>query len=242
MMKKLISKQYVTISFICLLIGFMVAILFNTHQQPAERDTRDSWEIRTAIQEEQITQQNLYQEIAEAQNMLSDYEDQTQLQQIESLKESINDLRKKAGLTEVEGKGVQITLEPMFLDEEYQEYPKLNAELIQLLINELNAAGVKEIAIDDQRIISLTPIRDVNGNVYVNNTSIGDLPVQIKLLANEPDRVINHIEVSEIADYFALENVTINMIEKDSITITKYDGPLNVDELKDTDVTKEDEK
>ena len=180
-MKNGFNKQHVAIGIVCLLIGLMIAILFNTNHQTIDRDTRDTWEIRTALLEEQKIQQNLYMEIAEAEQTLQEYQDQTEHQQIESLKNSIHELREQAGLTEKSGQGIIISLEPMYLEEDYQEYPEINAELLQLLINELNAAGAREMAVESQRVINITPIRDVNGNIYVNNSSIGELPTKIQI-------------------------------------------------------------
>ncbi|GAE91732.1 YlxX protein [Gracilibacillus boraciitolerans JCM 21714] len=219
------------IGLVCLLIGFMVATLFNTNKQPDSRDTRDTWEIRTALQEEQKVQQNLYQEIAEAEKTLIEYQEQTEHQQIISLKESIQELREKAGLTEIVGKGMIITIEPIFLNEELQEYPSINAELLQLFINELNASGANEIAIGNQRIINISPIRDVNGKVYVNNSSIGNLPTDIHIITKDIEKFRDYIEVSEINDYFALENVTISIREQEKVVLPKYDGAINLQEV-----------
>ncbi|WP_058307904.1 DUF881 domain-containing protein [Gracilibacillus massiliensis] len=240
-MKNVFTNQKLMIGFVCLLIGFMIAILFNTNQQPDERETRDTWEIRSALQEEQKIQQNLYQEIAIAEKMLLEYQEQTELQQIDSLKESIETLQKEAGIMEKVGSGVMLTIEPLFLDKEYQEYPSLNAELLQLFINELNAFGANDMAVGSQRIVNITPIRDVNGEVYVNNNPIGSLPVEIRVLTNDTERLINHIEVSEINDYFALENVTISIREQEKVNLPNYEGTINLNDVQLGDVPEEGE-
>ncbi|WP_018932765.1 DUF881 domain-containing protein [Gracilibacillus lacisalsi] len=240
-MKNGFNKQHVAIGIVCLLIGLMIAILFNTNHQTIDRDTRDTWEIRTALLEEQKIQQNLYMEIAEAEQTLQEYQDQTEHQQIESLKNSIHELREQAGLTEKSGQGIIISLEPMFLEEDYQEYPEINAELLQLLINELNAAGAREMAVESQRVINITPIRDVNGNIYVNNSSIGELPTKIHVLTNDSEEIINHLEVSEIGDYFALENVTMNISEQSDIVLPEYDEQIDLQDVDIVDVPEEGE-
>ncbi|SFL99930.1 Uncharacterized conserved protein YlxW, UPF0749 family [Gracilibacillus orientalis] len=240
-MKTIFTKQHFTIGLVCLLIGFMIAILFNTNYQTTERDTRDTWEIRTALLEEQKVQQNLYTEIAEAENTLREYREQTEHQQIESLQNSIQQLREQAGLTEKQGQGLIIKLEPMFLDDDYQEYPEINAELLQLFINELSAAGATEMAIENQRITNITPIRDVNGNIYVNNTSIGDLPTEIYVLTNNSEEIVNHIEVSEIGDYFALENVTMSISKQSDIVLPEYDDLIDLQDVDIVDVPEEGE-
>ncbi|MGN8645101.1 DUF881 domain-containing protein [Gracilibacillus sp. HCP3S3_G5_1] len=240
-MKKIFRQQHFMIGIVCLLIGFMVAILFNTNHQTTNRDTRDTWEIRTALIEEQKIQQSLYMEIAEAENTLQEYQEQTEHQQIESLKNSIEQLREQAGLTEKKGQGLIIKLEPLFLDEEYQEFPKIDAELLQLFINELNAAGATEMAIENQRIINITPIRDVNGNIYVNNSSIGDLPTEMRVLTEDAEQINNHIEASEIGDYFALENILISLTEQSEIILPAYDDQIELQDVDIVDVQEEGE-
>lgn len=230
-MGRIFSKNTLMMGIICLIIGFMVAVLFNTNKIPDERDTRDTWEIRTALLEEQKNQQSLYEEIANEKQILQKYQQQSEHQQINSLKESIEQLREEAGLTEKKGEGILLTLEPLFLDNEYQMYPTLNAELLQLFINELNVFGARDIAIDSQRIIATTPIRDVNGKVYVNHTSIGDLPINISILASDQDYLMKQLEVSEMNDYFALENISIHAKTEAEIRLPKYDGSVNFKEI-----------
>ncbi|MDX8044932.1 DUF881 domain-containing protein [Gracilibacillus sp. S3-1-1] len=234
--------QRFMVGIVCLVLGFLVAIVVNSNHQATERDTRDTWEIRTSLLEEQQAQQELYKEIEEAENTLRQYKESTEHQQIDSLKQSIEQLREQAGLIEIQGSGVVVTLQPLFLDEESQEYPSINAELLQLLINELNTAGASEIAIENQRVINITPIRDVNDNIYVNNSSIGDLPIEITILTDNPEQLINQVEVSEIGDYFALENVTISIEAKNEVSLPAYDDQIDLHHIDIVDVTEEGEE
>lgn len=40
------------ITIVLFIIGIMMAVLYNTVQQPVERDTRDVWEIREELSQE----------------------------------------------------------------------------------------------------------------------------------------------------------------------------------------------
>lgn len=237
-MSKMMNKNTVIMSIICLMIGFMVAILFNTNKIPDQRDTRDRWEIRTALLEEQENQKSLYEEIEKEKEILQQYHNQSEHQQIHSLKESIAQLREEAGLTEEKGTGVLLSLEPLFKGNEFQLYPTVTAELLQFLVNELNGFGANDMAIDSQRIIATTPIRDVNGKVYVNHTSIGSLPISISILTSDQDKLIKQLEVSEINDYFALENIRIRAEKNSDIRLPEYDGSVS---FKDIDIVEAEE-
>ncbi|MFC4404665.1 DUF881 domain-containing protein [Gracilibacillus xinjiangensis] len=229
---KISNSGKLSISLICFIIGFMIAILFQTNQSAELRDTRDLWEIRTDLQQEQQIQQTLYTEIAANEELLQEYQEQPERQQIKSLNESIEILKEQAGLTEIRGEGVVITLQPLFQEyENYQEYPELTAELLQFLINQLNDYGANDIAVEQERLVNITPIRNVNGRVYVNNSPIGSLPIEINILTADPERLINHIEVSESIDYLALENIDIKTEKVTEIVLPKYDGAIDLDGL-----------
>ncbi|MBM7678619.1 DUF881 domain-containing protein [Gracilibacillus alcaliphilus] len=241
-MKKRIPEQAFMLSFICLLIGFMVAILFNSNNHPEGRDTRDTWEIRTALLEEQQVQQDLYQEIRKEEEMLNEYQEQSEHQQMEAIKESIETLRTEAGLSEKSGTGVEISLLPLFLNQEKQAYPTLHAEFLHQLINQLNAAGAEDIAIENQRLIAISPIRMVNGSIYVNNSSIGDLPYIIHVLAEDVEKLKLQLESSEIHDYFALEDVEIEISEPQPVTLPPYDEVIDLQEIHTQDNLEKDEE
>ena len=40
------DKKYISMAFITLIIGFMMAIQFQTVKEPVVRDTRNTWELR----------------------------------------------------------------------------------------------------------------------------------------------------------------------------------------------------
>ncbi|KGX88535.1 DUF881 domain-containing protein [Pontibacillus litoralis] len=224
------GKNKLTLSFIFALVGFMIAIQFQTTQNPEERDTRDLWEVRTEIQEQQKIQQELYSELEDLDVMLNQYEGKSETEQIDALKKSIQMLEKEAGLTEVSGKGIAIHVKPMFQEMNMpQTYPTLAPGLLQRLINELNNYGAKEIAIGNERITNLTPIRDVNGYTYVNNHPLPSLPVQIKVLTDNPQKLQEYMKVSQSRDEFAIENLELSFELREQLTLPAYEEvpPLN---------------
>lgn len=210
----------------------MIAIQFQSTQEPTKRDTRDLWEIRTKLQTEQKKQQQLYQQILETEQTIEQYNAKSEEEQLSTLKDSIEALRRKAGLTNLTGSGLVITIHPIFEEmESVQTYPSVNPDLLNGLINELNTYGASNIAIEGERIISITPIRYVNGETYVNNRALPSLPIVIKVLTQNPSRLLDHIQVSKSRDYFVIENLDLQAEIKDSITLPKYEGSINLDPL-----------
>jgi uncharacterized protein YlxW (UPF0749 family) len=212
-----------------MLAGIMVAIQFQSTQNPKERDTRDSWEIRSALQEQQKMQQQLFQKIEQIERTIDQYSEQSEEEKIQTLKNSIEKLTKKAGLTEVTGDGIIITIEPVFLEKDtVQTYPSIKPELLNRLINELNSFGAKDIAIENERITNLSPIRYVNGQTYVNNHPLPPLPISIRVLANNPKKLMDYIQVSQSKDNFAIDDLHLSAKIEDDLTLPKYDENISL--------------
>lgn len=209
----------------------MVAIQIQSLQKQDERDTRDTWELRLDIQKQQKIQQHLYADIQEAEATINKYEKASIKDTMNTLKESVSKLKKEAGLTEISGKGVVFTMSPLFAENmDIQAYPKLTAPLVNMFINELNKYGATDIAIADERIVSFTPIRDVNGRLYVNNHPLPSLPVDIKVLAVNPERLLSYMEYSTIHDHFAVENISLTGSIR-NVILPAYDQKINLKQI-----------
>jgi uncharacterized protein YlxW (UPF0749 family) len=73
---KKVDKHKKNISFIAIstVIGFMIAIQFQTVKEPVERDTRDLWQLREALLQEKELQSELVSEIRSNEEKLLAYE------------------------------------------------------------------------------------------------------------------------------------------------------------------------
>ncbi|MRH42169.1 DUF881 domain-containing protein [Aquibacillus halophilus] len=225
-------RSKITISLVCAFAGLMIAIQLQSIQEPNERDTRDLWEIRSQLQLEQKQQQQLYQQISESESVLEQYMELSEQEQLDTLKETIEELEKESGLTEVTGSGVVITVTPLYTGmENIQEYPTVTPDLLNRLLNELNIYGATDISIGNERIINVTPIRFVNGKTYVNNHALPTVPMEVKVLSNNPNRLLDYIQVSQSRDDFAIENLELTPVVVDNITLPKYEGTIQMDEV-----------
>lgn len=223
-------KQSTIFSIIALILGFMLAIQFQTTQQPITRDTRDVWELREDIAKEQKLQANLINEIQKYNSLIRKYESKRETIKQRALMEQKENLRKKVGLAEVSGQGIILTVEPLM--SEYiigHTVTTVTPDLLFRLINELNFNGAEAISVAGQRIISTTPIRDVNGQTYINNSRLKPLPIQIKVLAEDAQRLHNHMIVSQSIDDFAIENLKLSSTPINYVTLPAYEEPLTTD-------------
>ena len=224
------------VSIVFLFVGFMVTVQFQTTSYESQlRETRDVWEVREELKRQQDAQHELLGSIADADQTIEDYEEQSSGEQLDTLIESIEVLEERIGLKKQEGAGLEMTIAPIF-EESFngQAYPKLSAPLLHRLLNELNTYGANEISIGEERITNLSPIRDVNGSTYVNNRPIGSLPITMKVLATDPEKLRNYMKASPTQDIFNVDNMEIKIELKDSLTLPKFDEALHLEFLEET--------
>ncbi len=140
---------------------------------------------------------------------------------------NLNDLVRQyeiiAGLTNVSGEGVIITIDNPPESSEKSILSYLSD--ILKLINDLNAAGAEAISINEQRVIASTEIRNVGNNINVNNIP-QSLPLVIKAIGekNVLEGAINY-RYGQIT-FLREEGFLIDLKTVDEILIPRYIGKL----------------
>src|SRR5690606_9761355 len=100
------------------------------------------------------------------------------------LRNTLEELRVEAGLTEVKGYGIILRIEPVIEDLLIgNTVSNVSPDLLKRLVNELNMYEALHISIDNQRVINTTVIRDINGETKIDGHSINKLPFEIKVIA-----------------------------------------------------------
>lgn len=207
------------------IIGFMIAIQFKTTKEPVVRDTRDILQLRQDLRVEKERQQELNQEIEKQFLLLSQLQEQENIEDV--MIDALNDLKERSGLTPVSGEGIILEIKPMYTD--YGFIPQtVPPHLLRILINELNIYNARDIAIGNQRIISTSAIRDVNGITHVNARRIPNLPLRVKVLANDAEKLHHEMIVSQSVEYFAIENLSLTSTPINFTTLPGYDQSLRV--------------
>ncbi|BAM47714.1 DUF881 domain-containing protein [Amphibacillus xylanus] len=222
-------NQIIVFSIATFIIGLMLAIYFNKTPDQPLRETRDMWEIRMQLQEEQNTQQALQNELNELKSIESQYLSRSEKVQIEALSESMENLKEKAGIVTINEPGVIIRLDSMNGYEDDAFDFGLTPELLNRLINELNSYGAKHIAIQNERVTNFTAIRYVGDRIHINQRPIPDLPLTVKVASDDPDRLLSYIEVSQSRDEFAMYNIQFNLEKREDINIPAYDKKIQLD-------------
>ncbi|PLR69944.1 NgoFVII family restriction endonuclease [Bacillus sp. UMB0893] len=217
-----------------MIFGLMLAIQFQSIKEPAVRDTRDMWQLREALKQEQEIQTNLLLEIRKYEELIDTYENDESQSAEKTLKETLEELKKEAGITKVTGSGITITIEPLFDEEVAQtEVENIAPDLLKRLLNELNSYGAEHIAISDRRVVNTTVIRDINGQTKMDGYSLNSYPLEIKVISQDAEKLFNRLNGSTTMDNFAIDNLRLSISEpKDRIVIPPYDDAIRIKKMK----------
>lgn len=205
---------------VLLIIGFLVAIQYNTIQQPEKRDTRDMWAIRNELSKEKKYHSELLTEIRDLDETIRTYESLNDENPGTALKETVDKLYEGMGMTDKTGPGVIIEVEPspesIAMGAEIEQ---ISPDLLTRFVNELNRVKWRALEIDGKRYTALSAIRDINGYTTVNGLNVASPPFAIKVVTDtieDSEKVYNTLHASVIHDDFYLDdlNLKINRPQK----------------------------
>ena len=144
---------------------------------------------------------------------------------IASMTEELNAASVLAGLVDLKGEGVAVTIHDSTSSSPYlsSEAGLVHDTDLVAIVTELKAAGAEAISINGQRIIATTPIRCVGPTIQINSVKVA-APYYIKAIGNsqylESALNIKGGIVTSLRRY----GITIEITRQDDIKIDKYDG------------------
>jgi uncharacterized protein YlxW (UPF0749 family) len=167
-----------------LIIGFFSVVLlkgyYQANQEPVQQDASLPNLLQLELENEQLAKENekLWKEL-------------TNLQAGQSAaamaSEKLNNVKMNAGLIELAGPGIRITLDDSQLerDQEYGNYV-IHEEYLRTLVNILWNGGAEAIAINNQRITTHTEIFCSGAYIRINGTRQMP-PYQIVAIGDQDD-------------------------------------------------------
>ena len=231
-------NKKLSLVFIAAVVGFMVAIQIQTIKKPAERDTRDIWQLREALLKEKELQSKLLEEIRSNEEKIAAYDSKKKNSKEELLRSTLQELEVEAGMTEVTGPGIVLKIEPVYESIKLGE-PVTNVvspDLLKRLLNELNMYKAKYVSIDGQRIINTTVIRDINTETKIDGHSIKSLPINVKVVVDNIDtaeRLYNQMKVSKSVEEFFIDNLRLTVSAPSTkVIVPAYENTIHVDDMK----------
>lgn len=235
-MENVDNKKNISFALITIVIGFMIAIQFQTVKEPVVRDTRDTWELREDILKEKELQLKLLSEVRSNEEKIAKYETKLKQSKEQVLRDTLEELKAEAGLTEVKGHGIILTIEPVFEDLLIgKTVTSVSPDLLKRLVNELNMYDAMHISIDNRRVINTTVIRDINNETKIDGYSLKRMPFEIKVIVETEkaaEKLYNRMQVSKSADEFFVDNLKVNVTKPEGLlTIPAYDNKIRIRDM-----------
>lgn len=231
-MKNQKIKTYIIMGIMCMMLTMGICIqmrsLKNTSSILGLSSTANN--LRDEILKLQEKYNNKYEDIERQEEIINEHLGEIAKNNIEleELENNIRNANKGAGLTEVTGPGIILTLQDSTLNS--SSYLGDAADLlihdgtIINILNELTNQGAEAISINDERIISTTAIECDGGVVKVNGKKIS-VPFVIKAIGYPEQlagiyRAGGYIEVEKLEEKGMIKSFS----KVDKVTIPKYSG------------------
>lgn len=229
-------RAQIAIAFICIILGFMISIQFKSVKRNfslVSKQFQRADELQLELKKEQEKNENLYKQLLQYEKDLNAY--QKEAAQRSDYANALLDQLKRAeilaGLTDVEGQGVIITLNDSKLknDDSNQvdeNYFIIHDEDILMVINELADAGAEAISLNDERLIATSEIRCAGATVSVNNNR-HSTPFIIKAIG-DPDTLEAALNLrGGVRDILGQWGIEFNVKKSNKILVPRYNGVIN---------------
>jgi len=224
------KKDYLWIGLICVILGVILA----QQARIVQRDMLDglsprqkSGELVSELKKVREEKDVLLDQITALESRLAEIETSESKESvlIKSLNEDLERYKIFAGLIDVEGQGLVVTIDnpPVDMNYAYDVNFVYDYHLLLSLVNELNAAGAEAISINDQRITGLSEIRTAGNSININLIP-QQAPFVVKAIGSSDtlDGAVNQRFgiVSQIRD----KRYLIEVKKSDNVKIPKFNG------------------
>lgn len=219
-----LEKWHLSITLVCLLFSTLftsnLKIQLQEYNPMAARNTT----LVNVIKTQERRNQDLETEITNIRKKAEDYHSsKTEQTVLEPLKRDLDRSKLLAGLTDVEGPGVVITVDDQDKASTAKdpEFYIIHYSSILYIVNDLRAAGAEAIAVNDNRVVSISDIRCAGSIILVNTHRLAP-PYEIKAIGN-PQQLEDVVKTGE---YATLEfgKFPVSLDKNDKIVIPAYEG------------------
>lgn len=220
--------SHVALTLIFALFGLMLAMQFRarpTVSGPLQYQRSEELSVLLKVTEEE--RDKLREEVALLRDQLGDaksVEDQVRLLQEELAKTQV-----LAGISEVRGPGISLTLSDSTTPSQPGQDPNLfvvhDKDLLEV-VNEVFAAGAEAVSVNGQRIVATTEITCA-GNVIMINGVRQAPPFKI-LAIGDPATLEGGLKMrGGLIDNLTFWKLEVKLTIEEEITIPAYAGPLS---------------
>ena len=235
-MKDKLKKGKITLTISIGCTAFILFFVMFTQIKTVQETDITGIEImrETELRAELASWKGKYNEVSakveETQNKINEYTNQINNNDDVSLllADELNEAYMHAGLTDVYGQGIMITLSD-------NDSRNIDAIDLILLVNELRAAGAEAISINSERVLYRTEIVDISSKYILVNGSRIEGPYIIKATGDKKYLESSISIKNGYIDEMKADNKNIEYIVDDNIFIPKYTHSLDYDVAKNVE-------
>jgi len=216
-----------------LVLGIMLAFQFRVTREinktePVQRAQRMSAEVSQLKKERDYLQASVSELRATLDQLPAGPRDT-------ELKEELEMARILAGVTELSGPGVEVTLNDSNITLKPGENPNLyvlHDEDVLRVLNEIRAAGAEAISINGQRLLASTEIRCTGPTIVLNKNKRLAPPYVITAIGN-PDTLEGSIKMKGgVAETLQFWGIQVGVKKIPQVTVPPYSGGISFDYAK----------
>ena len=222
------SSFTVSIVLVLFILGILISVLIKSLNSNQLRTSSEGQDLARLLEEAMaLVREN--NALAESNRQLSELLDAMRQNMagedaaLQALIDERNQAEAFAGLTDLEGPGIQIVLNA-------EEVTNVHGHTLLLLINELRTSGALAISVNDERIVALTEIREtgvekpelvINGNSYPASVSY-----TVRALYTQQDKSRGMQLLSELLELMKKGDsaFSFSLTESEALLIPKLDA------------------
>jgi len=229
-MRKLKFWETIAIGLVAVSLGIILSLQFKVVQNSLLGGlvpSRKSAEIASELVKVREEKDKLLMQLAEVENKLDEIEESSvkDNQFLMNLKNDVKKYKTIGGFTDVTGSGITIKLDNPPEDMTFSSDLNIidDYTYIIYLVNELKAAGAEAIAVNGQRIIATSEIRQASDAINVNSIPLS-APITIDAIGN-PDTLEGALSARfGYVEAIREKNYQIEVKKMSKIDILKYSG------------------
>jgi uncharacterized protein YlxW (UPF0749 family) len=226
-----IKGNYVLLSLVCLVLGFMVAYSYSITSEQLKEDQGQNrkwdreYELRSMLIEQEKTNAKLERQVSKLQKQARTEEQEfaNQENKLSDVVKEVEQLRVYLGEVKVKGEGLEVTLSDSAkipADKNVTNYLVHDGH-IQALLNELRAAGANALAVNGQRLSANSYVTCIGPVINVDGTEY-PAPFVITAIGN-PEVLYGALNIAGgVIDQFVRDNITIKIEKKSDIVLEPY--------------------
>ncbi|HEX9060566.1 MAG TPA: DUF881 domain-containing protein [Clostridia bacterium] len=211
-------KMNIAITLVCMILGVIIATQYKSidmNKQATALQSKRVDELMTDILNERKMNDNLSKRLSELQSRNMELEsargkidDTTKL-----LNDELERVRLIAGLTDVKGKGVIITIN-------HDDTSYVSEGNLLSLLNELRASDAQAISVNDERVVATTEVRNAGKYIMVNKKQMVE-PFVIKAIA-DPQKVERALKmIGGVVENLEAYRLSVDIQTSDNVTVSK---------------------